>query len=327
MPSKQGGAALVIAMLIVTVVVLLTVTLTSDFTVLFRKVENQLHSQQALAYMFGSEGLGRRAILQDTTDGPDIDHRNEGWLERDVPYVNDHAQIVGRVSDLQGRFGLNRLQNPAAKGTKYTNEQQHFIRLLQTLTLDTPLDVVAAEELTNGVIDWLDKDPSGIEVERSPGGAEDLFYGDAVPAGRAANRKMASVSELRWVKGFTEEIYRALAPHITVWETTGINVNTASENVLRSFGIAGDLNPLDSSQIQVLIEAQDEKQKGYENAADAFTAASLSSDIDQSLAVVKSEYFLLVSKVQLGKREYQLQSVLKREANKVSVVARSQSNL
>lgn len=327
-PSQQQGAALIIAMLIVTVVVLLTVTLSSDFAVLFRKVENQLHSQQALAYMLGAEGLGRQVVLQDSEKSTALDHRNEGWLERDIPYANEHAQIVGRMIDLQGRFSLNSLQKAPEEGKKYTVAQQHFIRLLQTLSLDTPLDVVEAEQLTNATIDWLDvAQKNGLEEERSPGGAEDLYYGDALPPGRAANRLMASKSELRWVKGFNEQIYIALAPYITVWGTTGININTASESLLRSFGVDGDYEPLDASQVEAMVDGQDEKKEGFENADDAFLAAGLSTDIDKNLAVVSSDYFLLKTNTLLGKREYQLKSVLKRTTDKVIVVARSQSNL
>ena len=265
-PARQQGAALIIAMLIVTVVVLLTITLSGDFTVLFRKVENQLHSQQALAYMIGAEGLGRQVILQDSQKSTTFDHRNEQWLERDIPYANEHVQLVGRLMDLQGRFSLNSLQKTAPAKNKYSIEQQHFIRLLQTLELDVPLEVVEAEQLTNAAIDWLDlAQKNGIEEERSPGGAEDLYYGDAIPPGRAANRQMVSKSELRWVKGFTQEIYSALAPHITVWGSSGININTASANVLRSFGVNDDFEPLDVTQVQAIIDGQDSKQKGFEN--------------------------------------------------------------
>lgn len=327
-PTQQKGAALIIAMLIVTVVVMLTVTLSSDFTVLFKRVENQLHSQQALAYMLGAEGLGRQVLLQDSQSDSAFDHRNEQWLERDIPYATEQAQIVGRLVDLQGRFALNSLQKKPPAGKKYSIEQQHFIRLLQTLPLESPLDVVEAEQLTNAAIDWIDRAKNNdIEEERSPGGAEDLYYGDAIPAGRAANREMASKSELRWVKGFTEQIYLALAPHVTVWGTTGININTASENLLRSFGADGNLEPLETVQIQAIVDGQAESQAGFKTANDAFSAAGLSADIDKSLAVVSSDYFLLITKTLLGRREYQLQSVLKRGTNEISVVARSQTHL
>jgi flagellar biosynthesis protein FlhB len=43
---RQSGAALILALVVVTVVVLLASTLQSDFFVTFKRVENQLHSQQ-----------------------------------------------------------------------------------------------------------------------------------------------------------------------------------------------------------------------------------------------------------------------------------------
>jgi general secretion pathway protein K len=48
------------------------------------------------------------------------------------------------------------------------------------------------------------------------------------------NNLFESVEELRYVYGMTEEIFEIVAPHLTVWGTGRINLNTAERAVLLS---------------------------------------------------------------------------------------------
>src|SRR5690606_2843760 len=122
----------------------------------------------------------------------------------------------------------------------FTAEQEQFIRLLQALG-DPAISEQEAIAITESISDWLDAD-----FEPSESGAEDDYYFDQTPAYRAANRPMASVSELRAVAYVTPAIYRALQPYVTVWpqepEPGSLNIHTAPAMVLRSLNIDGDLN-------------------------------------------------------------------------------------
>ncbi|MGK0442200.1 MAG: general secretion pathway protein K, partial [Pseudohongiellaceae bacterium] len=249
--SHQSGAALIIALLIVFIVASLSVAISSDFLVMIRRVENQVHSNQAYAYLVGAEGLARYAILQD--DNLASDHLGELFLSEQIVLPLTHADQIGQYSgsieDLQGRLNINNLLSAAGSGTPYSVDQQRFIRLLQTLELEQPIDQPIAIEITHAVIDWLDPNSN----ERQPGGAEDLYYGDAIPAGKAANRGMVSITELRWVKGVTLELYEALKPHITVWGNGTVNINTATDNVLKSLNEDKVLTPLSDADFETLV--------------------------------------------------------------------------
>src|SRR5690606_7873083 len=214
--APQRGAALVVALLIVAMVVMLATALSSDFLLMFRRVENQLYSEQAYAYLQGAEELARAALLQDIQrdrSGGDNDNLAEPWAqERQFP--TDYGWIAGRLEDLGGRFNVNNLaQRRSGDSAAHSPAQNQFIRLLLALPLADPLGLDQAQSLTEAISDWLDTD----EVVRGLGGAESQYYAQAEPGGRSANRAMASSSELMWVKGMTPPIYRALAPLITVW--------------------------------------------------------------------------------------------------------------
>ncbi len=322
-----------IALLVVATVVMVATGVSKDFMVLLRQVENQLHSQQAYAYLQGAEGIGRRILQDDLRDDRSngrVDHRDEGWLEVEQQFVTDHGALVGVMADLQGRFNLNNLQNekPPKNGgstAAYSEHAQRFIRLLQLLELDQPIDQTTAEAITASVVDWLDSDD-----RPRPQGAEDYYYGDAEPASRTANRPLASVSELRMVKDVSAELYDALRPFVTVWPARGgdININTASETVLRSINKDKVLQPMDEADAAVIVEERD-RSAGLAN-LELFSQPPFDQ---KQLAIgglgVGSNYFLLDAQTQFMDRSYEMHSVLYRDDNsgEVTVVARSVGTL
>lgn len=328
--KAQRGAALIIALLIVAIVVLVSTAVSSDFFVLFKKVENQLHSQQAYAYLYGAEGIARQVLLQDTENSNDFDHASEGWLNVETPFANEQMQYVGKITDLQSRLYLPALLGTPTKKIKRsedakqtaTDVERIFIRLLQTLDLEEQIDEQQAFELTNAIIDWQDEANTllgNFDSESIPGGVED--YSDMQPPYKPANRPMIELSELRWVKGINSEIYNQLREHVTVWGTTELNVNTATPNLLRSINKNSSFAPLpeDDADVQTIIEQQQADKSGYKDKSLAYS----NKGYNISKLTVKSEYFLLKGMVRFMGREYTLYSVLHRSANDVKVVARS----
>jgi general secretion pathway protein K len=80
--------------------------------------------------------------------------------------------------------------------------------------------------------DWLDSDDL-----TSSGGAETPYYQTLKPPYRARNGKLATLTELLLVRGFTPEIVGKLRPFVTVYPMqTGydqhININTAPKEVI-----------------------------------------------------------------------------------------------
>ncbi len=93
-----------------------------------------------------------------------------------------------------------------------------------------------ADEIALSVVDWRDADS---EVSVPLLGAEDEFYGELSNPYRCKNWSFETSEELYLVRGVTEEIYSRIKEYVTIFPVTGsnfvININTASEIVLKSF--------------------------------------------------------------------------------------------
>lgn len=339
--ANQSGAALILALTVVVIVVLLASTMASDFLVSHRRIENQLHGKQASAYMRGAEGLARRILQLDYASGKQKDHISEGWLDVPQEFPMERGFFNGKICDLQGRFNLNNVATKPTAPALYTFDQAILIRLLQTLVLEQPLDQQQAEELTHALIDWIDKDG---DISAS-GGAEAGFYGDLALPYRPANRPLNSVSELRWVRGFSDAIYRALEPHVTALAAgTSVNVNTAGLQVLRSLNPVTQLQPLTEGEAQALMVERDghdttdhatngierssaQMNNGFDNTV-GFINAHPAAALKQARLSVNSEYFLLDSSLMFMQRRFKLTSVINRDnAGNVKTIARGYSGL
>jgi general secretion pathway protein K len=131
-----------------------------------------------------------------------------------------------------------------------------------------------------------------------------------------------------WVKGMTAEVYRALAPLISVWPgatgATGggdalkFNINTAAPGLLACLGVAKSFDPLGESDVKTLLKYREDKQ-AIESTAE-LDAVFPGKNIDQSQLRVNSEYFLLNSETEFQGHRYGLHSLLHRDVDKKAVV-------
>lgn len=319
--QQPRGAALIVALVVVAIVAILSVTVSSDFLLMFRRVENQMYSEQAYAYLLGAEGVARVALLKDQKLSDTADTLVEDWaLPQKFP--TDYGWIAGQLEDMQGRFNLNLLSAPLDAGVRFTEQQRLLIRLLQALPLAEPLAQDQAEALVDAISDWIDKD----DIVTGLSGAESQYYADADPPGRPANRPLKSPSELMWVKGMTAEIYRALAPFVTVWpqdSTAGsaINLNTAPAVVLRCINEKDNLAPLDLSVTEKILEQR--KSQG-QIGREVYTDHNVATPDVKFVAQTKnSSYFQLTAQTEFQGRRYTLRSVILRDGKNIRVIART----
>lgn len=335
--TAQRGAALILALVVVVTATVLATAMGNEFLVALNRVENQLFGKQSAAYMQGGEGLARSVLMTDSTSNNSIDHISEGWLENPQEFPFEQGVIVGRICDLQGRFNLNNLASAPSSVTTYSADHELFIRLLQTLPLETPLDQQQAEELSNTIIDWIDAD----DQVRTPGGAESSYYADLELAYRPGNRPLHSVTELRWVKNISDELYTALEPHVVALpKATQLNVNTASALVLSSINAQTLLEPITYGEAETLLISRDGElgltneqvlegvgTTGFQT-LDDFVDSHPAPQLQTDHLSLRSDYFLLESKILFLEREAQLYSVLFRDSDgNNKVIARAGSGL
>ncbi|MSQ52549.1 MAG: general secretion pathway protein GspK [Betaproteobacteria bacterium] len=210
--SIQGGAALIMALL---VVALATVLATDQ---IWRQSLwiNQLESQRDLAQtrLIAQAGIEwSRSVLAHDARTSNVDHTGEPWALKVPASRIEGAEIGGSMGDEQGKWNLNNLL--ASNGAIVIRELVIFTRLLAQLQLPPLLAATLG--------DWLDAD-SNI----SPDGAEDAYYlGLPVPY-RSANRALSDLDGLLKVRGFDAAIVERLRPYVTVLPGYHrVNVNTA----------------------------------------------------------------------------------------------------
>lgn len=235
----QRGVALITAMVVVVAASLVVAENATRQLVDIRRTDHLLTAERVQLLAQGVESWARGMLVKDLENGA-VDHLGEDWAKPLPATVVEGVTLAGSLEDLQGRFNLNGLLQ--ANGEPDPLQVTRLQRLLRALELEP--------ELVQGVLDWLDGDLD----PRFPGGAEDDHYLRLEPPYRAANRPLASVTELRLVTGFDAATYARLIPFVTALpEATPVNVNTASPEVLRT--LAEGLTAMD---VEGLMRSRDQ---------------------------------------------------------------------
>lgn len=361
-PTKQQGAALIVALLVFALATALMVGLQRDFTLQLQRGSNAFASEQGWAYLRGAEALAAVALRTDAElDAAKQEPRDdltEVWAREATPYpLPDGGWLVGNLEDLQGRLNLNALVETGASGAgsgdgatdnesssdsvasgeqegasnveggagaaRFNAPQKQLIRLLQTFE-EPVVSQSQAIAITEAISDYIDADD-----QRRLEGAEDEAYRNTNPNYRTANQPLASVSELRAVAGVTPEIYAALAPLVTVWPATGapLNILTASPQLLRTLNADENLEPLSPTDADRLA--------GMLASGEVNDVETLLGDIAfaggatglQGYLGTRSQWFLLDASVQIAGREMRLYSVLQRDNARILSRFRSQGEL
>jgi general secretion pathway protein K len=110
--------------------------------------------------------------------------------------------------------------------------------LLRGLFLSVGLPDDEAASLVDAVLDWRDADSL-----KRPNGAEEADYRAAGLAYKPANAPFQAIEEIQLVLGMRPEIYRRIAPLITVFSRqTGVNPQLATREVLMAIpGLTSDV--------------------------------------------------------------------------------------
>ncbi|GMR08949.1 MAG: GspK family T2SS minor pseudopilin variant XcpX [Gammaproteobacteria bacterium] len=222
---QERGIALLLVLLVVALASIASASLASRQYLEIRRTTNVIRANEAYFMVLGAEQWARQILRRDLKDTR-TDSLQDAWAGDLSNIKLQRGQLNGRIVDLQGRYNLNNLVKKNT-GDSDSNEIKRFMRLLEALSIDT--------SLAQAVVDWID---AGINP-LLPAGAEDQEYLGLDTPYRTANRPMANITELLLIKGFNEEIFRQLSPHITALPVyTEVNINTASVPVIMAM-IAG----------------------------------------------------------------------------------------
>lgn len=352
-PKKQAGAALVVAMLIISLVTAIAATSSLRHHFMLRRLSNQLKVTQLNSYLRATEMIAKKALTADlqldSQQNYRFDHWGEIWAQKVPPFLIEGGSYGGEIIDLQGRFNLNTLaqkkQLDPSKTVPFTIEQGIFIRLLQSYN-DDNLQITneQAVEITKAALDWVDADTT-----ENFSYCEDNAYTaiEKRKPHRTANQPFMSVSELRLLCNMPPELYIRIKEDLTVWPRTGkstINVNTASKAILRSvFLPSTDVSwfqtswksgqsytaprPLEDRDLEQFLEQQ---KQGFTSWSQVQSTLSYVEPWPAQSPVLSlhSDYFLLKAVAELDGLTQRYLSVLDRTtSNKIKVLFRSYDDL
>ncbi len=143
------------------------------------------------------------------------------------PTEDDQPLLVYGLADEERRLNLNRAP----------------LETLQRLfEIVGRLPSLESASLAAAVVDWRDEDDEPLE-----GGAEALSYRELSPPYSPRNAPFLVAEELLLVKGITPALFRQIEPHVTVYGSGAVNLNTASRTVLQCLGLgAAALDAIDA---------------------------------------------------------------------------------
>ena len=284
----QRGVALVTAVMIVAIAAAIAAQIAFAHQIWFRQMENVADRSATDWLRRGALHWASVALIDDAAQGNTVDHLGERWATGLPTLPVEGGTIRVSIEDAQSRFNLNNVS--AANPT----DIEILRRLLEGLRLDP--------SLRYALLDWIDPDSNV-----SPGGAEDVDYLNGNPPYRAANGLLASVDELRLVRGFDAKTVATLSPYVTVLPVanSAINVNTASPMLLAA------LTGLDMAAAERIAE---ELRGNPVSAPAAFGSRLPPRTQPTGRFDVKTEYFLVTLDTSIGRHERHSEALLKRSA-------------
>ena len=353
----QKGVALITSLIITTVAVSVATLLIYRQQIQIRLSSNISTLEQNYQYAYGMEDFAGTILKSNLEDQPDFVSLNDDWYsETGLVLPITGGTMTGKLYDLQARINLNSLNRPII-------EIPAPPPVTDPITPPTTIDIASVtkaritelvriidEEQAMGppenfaiiVKDWIDSDQEngnsivpGFNNDRG-NGAETNYYQSLETAYYSANTEMISPTEIRLLKNMKEALYKKITDNISTLPTefgnqplnTPINVNTASESVLKTLGFDPDtVGQIIDIRKDTPYESRDTFLNSPEVRPFIQTENNPTADVDPLDIDVTSQYFLLEGKVEINDTRLFVNSILwRKQDGTVSVIMRDFSN-
>ena len=219
--QDRSGFALVLTLVVTALMVAVVVEMIHQVYVDVSLSRGFRDGQQA-SILAESGATGGAKLLQLGLTNRTYTSLSDKWAEP-IKLDDEVGSIVVTISEENGKINLNDLV--------YQNREYQPFAWAALKRLGGRL--LLSEELWGALGDWIDDN----DQPRS-GGVESPYYRSLKQGYDAHNGKLATLTELMLVKGFTLESFGKLRPFVTIWsdqpnaQTSKININTASKEVL-----------------------------------------------------------------------------------------------
>lgn len=345
--SRQRGAVLIMALLIVALVATLAVSYAGDMLLMQARAENRVLGAQQNAYMDGAIALAT-FVLEDDVNNGQIDHADEDWTQGQM-FPIEGGVLYGTLEDAQSKINLNGLGNKLNSNSnpndpaRFDEQQRRFLRFLQTFdgnqvknpqpdTQPLVIDQNLAIAITEAVVDWLDDDDDASGF----GGAESLQYQQEGVTWVPPNGEMQSLEELKLISHITPEIYEAIKPYLVVLPANAqLNINTLEFEkhapIIRALNQETSVIPLALQDVQGFDSWRQGTGDGFfsssvdlQNQPD-FKALMSGGNLNVEGLSVNTAYFWLNVEVELGNRTSNRRILLNRDQSTIKVLAQYSS--
>lgn len=325
----QQGAALLLAMLILTLVATLASAMVWQQW-RAAQVETAERGRTQSAWILVGALDWARLILRE--DKPGFDHLGEPWA---VPLAEarlssflaastegaptddgPEAFLSGTITDSQARYNLTNL---VAAGQAVPTEVAVLKRLFDHIGVAPDLATTLAVGLRDA--------GGGTAGDPAPAAAASAASSASAPALApisvpvAANPPLLprSLQQLRWF-GIDDDALARMSPYVTLLPRgTRVNLNTAPREV-----IAATIDGLDLAGAERLVQARE--RTPFENLADATKVLGTAYPLDDKRVGVATDYFEVRGRVRLGDRVLEERSLVWRDQRNVVTLSRERVN-
>jgi len=302
LPGRQKGVAVITALLLTTLSVTIVASLFWQQQVQVRSMENQRLHLQTKWILRGALDWARLVLRQDGMDSrtytsltavwntPLAETRLDQYIERErVEGEIFDASLSGRIIDATSRYNLTNL----AVGPKIDADH---LKVFRRLLVNLKLDPVLAERTAKLVAE------SAPPLPKEEGSTAPVVQRTSSPIA------LTQLEDLLAIQGYTPEIVEKLRQFAIVLpaDAQTVNVNTAPAEV-----IAALMDNFSVSQANALIERR--KQAYYRQKSDFTGQLFGGTPPEDKLYDVKSEYFLVLSRVRLDRAALDAEALVNRK--------------
>ncbi|MBW2147377.1 MAG: type II secretion system minor pseudopilin GspK [Deltaproteobacteria bacterium] len=312
----RDGIALILTLLVVAILTTLIFTFHFENRVDLEIAGNLRDETQAYYIARSGVEAGMLLLILDSQNAErQFDSLDEDWAQFDSyaaqsGFLFERGSLHGRIEDLDRRIDINRL---VQNGTPVSARFAQLERMFDILEIE--------KEIIAAIIDWLDPDDETFFQDGVGNGAESDYYELLSPPRACKNGPIDDLSELRLIKGITDELYfgteekPGLRDLLAVHTSGRININTAPLLILRT--LSDDL--MSSNRAQSIIDRREEEPFTSLQGLDEIPglSAGVAEGISY-LADVKSNYFLLDMEGEVNGIRQRIRSTVVRSGTRIA---------
>jgi len=302
---KLKGAALIMALFVTAIIASVSAGLFSMVSKNLENEKNMISEQQAIITTLSLESFTKKYLNNKENRNNIVLAANNFSQKSPINLPLERGNLEANIVDMGQCFNLNSLISISSTGEETANQEnlEFFKNLMKSLFIQDQ----KIEEVSSAVIDWLDKD----FFPDSYLGAEDDYYKNEKPSTLSSNQFFFDITELRDVKGMTEEIFQKLKPYICVFNSfeTKININSLNPfypNIL----VALSSNTLSDLEARNILN--NKPLGGYSSISDFLNLQSIktafSSKFSKSNLILETKYFILNTNLKIDDKDFHLKS-------------------